>query len=74
MHLISGGGMGGAGGVRREGNIKWGVSFSRGLRKEQSGGGPAYAKVLGQPLCIRGPGKGLKCRERRGSLKLVLVL
>lgn len=74
VHLVSGGGMGGVGGVRREGNIKWGVSFSRGLRKEQSGGGPAYAKALGQLLCIRGPGMGLKCRERRGSLKLVLVL
>ena len=47
MHLISGGGMGGAGGVRREGNIKWGVSFSRGLRKEQSGGGASLCKGPG---------------------------
>lgn len=51
-----------------------GRQLLRGLRKEQSGGGPACAKALGQPLCIRGPGMGLKCRERRGSLKLVLAL
>ena len=51
-----------------------GCQLLRGLREEQSGGGPARAKALGQLLCIRGPGVGLKGRERRGSLKLVLAL
>lgn len=51
-----------------------GCQLLRGLREEQSGGGPAGAKALGQLLCIRGPGVGLKGRERRGGLKLVLAL